>query len=69
MSSSRTIEQVRHHPQHAHPPDWISAESTRLKLDWTRRGAFVLARTRPSADPVIERLLREHLADASITLG
>jgi len=48
---------------------WISALSTSFKLDWDEAtGAFVLAKTGEPLIRLIERLLREHLGDASITL-
>ena len=48
---------------------WISAESTSFKLDWVEEaGAFVLPKTGEPLIRLIERLLREHLGDASITL-
>jgi CyaY protein len=48
---------------------WISALSTSFKLDWDEAtGAFVLAKTGEALIRLIERLLREHLGDASITL-
>lgn len=49
---------------------WISAQSTSFKLDWSaEQSAFVLARTREALKPLIERLLREFLADPAITLA
>jgi CyaY protein len=48
---------------------WISALSTSFKLDWNEAaGAFVLPKTGEPLIRLIERLLREHLADPSITL-
>jgi CyaY protein len=48
---------------------WISALSTSFKLDWDEAaGAFVLAKTGETLMRLIERLLREHLGDPSITL-
>jgi iron donor protein CyaY len=48
---------------------WISALSTSFKLDWDEEAsAFVLAKTGETLMRLIERLLREHLGDASITL-
>ncbi|MGD0887717.1 MAG: iron donor protein CyaY [Acidobacteriaceae bacterium] len=48
---------------------WISALSTSFKLDWDEAaGAFVLAKTGEPLIDLIERLLREHLGDPSITL-
>ena len=49
---------------------WISAQATSFKLEWLdAAGAFVLAKTGEALIPLMERLLREHLGDASITLG
>ena len=49
---------------------WISAETTSFKLDWDEAaGAFVLPKTGEALMRLIERLLREHLNDPSITLG
>ena len=49
---------------------WISAQTTSFKLDWDEAaGAFVLPKTGEALMPLIERLLREHLGDPSITLG
>jgi iron donor protein CyaY len=49
---------------------WISAEATSFKLDWVEAAsAFVLAKTGERLMPLIERLLREHLGDPSITLS
>jgi iron donor protein CyaY len=49
---------------------WISAQATSYKLEWSEAaGAFVLPRTGEALLPLIERLLREHLGDPSITLG
>jgi CyaY protein len=48
---------------------WISALSTSFKLDWDEVvGAFVLPKTGEALMPLVERLLREHLGDASIAL-
>jgi CyaY protein len=48
---------------------WISAQSTSFKLDWSdNEAAFVLPKTREALKPLTQRLLREHLADDSITL-
>ena len=48
---------------------WISALTTSFKLDWDEAaGVFVLAKTGETLMPLVERLLREHLGDASITL-
>jgi CyaY protein len=48
---------------------WISAQTTSFKLDWDEAaGAFVLAKTGERLMQLIERLLREHLDDLSITL-
>jgi CyaY protein len=49
---------------------WISALSTSFKLDWDEAaGVFVFPKTGEALMPLIERLLREHLGDPSITLG
>jgi CyaY protein len=49
---------------------WISAQSTSYKLEWSEAdAAFVLPKTREALIPLTERLLREHLGDASIHLG
>jgi len=49
---------------------WISAQTTSFKLDWDEAaGAFVLPKTGEALMPLVQRLLREHLGDASITLG
>jgi CyaY protein len=48
---------------------WISALSTSFKLDWDEAaGVFVLAKTGETLMQLVERLLREHLGDASIAL-
>jgi len=49
---------------------WISALSTSFKLDWDPvADAFVLPKTGEPLLPLLERLLRQHLNDASITLA
>jgi CyaY protein len=48
---------------------WISAESTSFKLDWSEDAAFVLPKTGETLLLLIERLLRQHLGDAAITLA
>ncbi len=49
---------------------WISAQSTSFKLDWSEASnTFVLPKTGEDLRPLIERLLREHLQDPSITLA
>jgi iron donor protein CyaY len=41
---------------------WISALSTSFKLDWdASAGAFVLPRTGEQLDPLVDRLIGEHL--------
>ena len=41
---------------------WISALSTSFKLDWDlTAGAFVLPRTGEQLEPLIDRLIGEHL--------
>ena len=48
---------------------WISAQATSYKLDWTDAGhAFTLSKTGEDLKPLIQRLLREHLGDPTITL-
>ncbi len=48
---------------------WISAQTTSFKLDWSEAaGAFVLPKTGEKLMSLVERLLREHLNDPSITL-
>jgi len=42
---------------------WISALSTSFKLEWdSAAGAFVLPRTGEQLDPLVDRLISEHLA-------
>ncbi len=49
---------------------WISAQSTSFKLDWSDTSkSFVLPKTGEDLRTLIERLLREHLEDPSITLS
>lgn len=49
---------------------WISAQATSFKLEWSEAtGAFVLPKTGEALIPLIQRLLREHLGDPSITLS
>ncbi len=49
---------------------WISAQSTSFKLDWSEASrSFILPRTSEDLRTLIQRLLREHLADPSITLA
>ena len=48
---------------------WISAQSTSFKLDWDEaRRAFTLPRTGEDLRTLTQRLLRDHLADPTITL-
>src|SRR5271167_1667864 len=48
---------------------WISAQSTSFKLDWSETAsAFILPKTGEALKPLTQRLLREILADDSITL-
>jgi len=48
---------------------WISALSTSFKLDWDKAaGVFVFPRTGEALMQLVQRLLREHLGDPSITL-
>lgn len=49
---------------------WISAQATSFKLEWNETAAaFVLPKTGEALKPLMQRLLREHLGDPSITLG
>jgi iron donor protein CyaY len=49
---------------------WISAQSTSYKLEWSEtENEFVLPKTGEPLIPLMERLLREHLDDASIALS
>ena len=48
---------------------WISAQSTSFKLDWNdARQVFVLPKTGEDLKTLTQRLLRDHLADPTITL-
>lgn len=48
---------------------WISAQATSYKLDWSESAnVFVLPKTGEDLKTLTQRLLREQLADASITL-
>ena len=47
---------------------WISAQATSFKLEWSdAQSSFVLPKTGEPLVPLIQRLLREHLGDDSIT--
>jgi iron donor protein CyaY len=49
---------------------WISALSTSFKLEWDDVAKdFVLPKTGEFLSPLVERLLREHTGNASISLG
>jgi CyaY protein len=49
---------------------WISAQATSFKLEWSDAAqAFILPKTGEPLISLTERLLREHLADPSITLS
>ena len=49
---------------------WVSAQATSFKLEWDdQAGAFVLAKTGEPLKTLVERLLREHLGDPTISLG
>lgn len=49
---------------------WISAQATSFKLEWSEvQSAFVLPKTGEALFPLMQRLLREHVGDDSITLG
>ena len=48
---------------------WISAQSTSFKLEWDEiKQVFLLAKTGEDLRTLTERLLREHLNNASISL-
>jgi iron donor protein CyaY len=48
---------------------WISAQATSFKLDWNEAAnAFTLPKTTEDLKTLIQRLLREHLNDPTITL-
>ena len=48
---------------------WISAQSTSFKLEWSESNqAFVLPKSGEDLKTLTQRLLREHLADPTITL-
>jgi iron donor protein CyaY len=48
---------------------WISAQSTSYKLDWNEVAeAFTLPKTAETLKALTQRLLREHLADPTISL-
>lgn len=48
---------------------WISALTTSFKLDWNEASqSFTLPKTGEDLKTLTQRLLREHLGDASITL-
>jgi CyaY protein len=48
---------------------WISAQATSYKLDWTESArAFTFPKTGEELKTLIQRLLREHLGDPTITL-
>ena len=48
---------------------WISALATSYKLDWAEDvSAFALPKTGEDLKTLVQRLLREHLNDATITL-
>jgi iron donor protein CyaY len=43
---------------------WISARSTSFKLDWDEQEtAFVLPRTGEKLEPLVDRLISEHLVE------
>ncbi len=49
---------------------WISALATSYKLDWSEAAsAFALPKTGEDLKTLIQRLLREHLDDPTITLS
>ena len=48
---------------------WISAQATSFKLEWSEAAqAFVLAKSGEDLKTLTQRLLREHLADPTMTL-
>jgi CyaY protein len=48
---------------------WISAQSTSFKLEWSDSAhAFILPRTSEDLRSLTQRLLREQIDDASLTL-
>ena len=48
---------------------WISALSTSFKLNWdAAAGAFVLPKTGEQLQPLVARLINEHLGVAAVTL-
>src|ERR1700722_8720113 len=48
---------------------WISAQATSYKLDWSDAAhAFTLPKSGEDLKTLTQRLLREHLADPTITL-
>ena len=48
---------------------WISAQATSFKLDWTEPAqSFTLPKTGEDLKTLVQRLLREHLGDPTITL-
>jgi CyaY protein len=48
---------------------WISAQATSYKLDWSESThAFTFSKTGEDLKTLIQRLLREHLGDPTITL-
>jgi iron donor protein CyaY len=48
---------------------WVSAQSTSFKLDWSESvSAFTLAKTGEDLKTLIQRLLRDHLGDPTISL-
>jgi iron donor protein CyaY len=49
---------------------WISARTTSFKLDWSEtESAFLLLKTGETLKALTQRLLQEHLSDASIQLS
>jgi iron donor protein CyaY len=49
---------------------WISAQSTSYKLEWSEAThAFTLSKSGEDLKTLTQRLLREHLADPTITLS
>jgi iron donor protein CyaY len=49
---------------------WISAQATSFKLEWDDASStFKLVKTGEALQPLLQRLLREHLNDPEITLA
>ena len=60
--------QIRHHPQHPHPPGLDLRPGHQLQTRWSEAAhAFTLPKTGEDLKTLTQRLLREHLADPTIT--